>query len=231
MKEAPLNLSMKPTMNFARLRRATLVACAALVFAAAAPAQDSDDDGALPHHQGPSASEPGTVGVSSASPGIDQLVGPSARLSITAMQGQTTLDTSALPADAMFVALGPYRYEYGDEVSLQGHGQLMMPEGYDITLLAAPQSIARTTLLVVHQEAVSLAALLTGTAAPLYVLKVGDLAAADLSLLQGLTVQHASSLPGLAVSVVDVSVDTKGLVHVAGARFTTESGPVEIVID
>lgn len=222
---------MDPLMNFDRMRRAALAACLAFLLVPAVSAQDTDDDGTLPHHDGAAAAEPGTVGVAAAAPGLDLLQADSARLSIEAIEAETSLDTSVMPADAMFIADGPYRYEVGYGVRLQADGQLMLADGYHIALQAAPQAVARVTLLVVHSESVGLPALLSGAAAPLFVVSVGDLAVADLGVVQGLVQHHADTLAGLAVSLVDVSLDLQGDMHLGAARFTTDGGPVQIAID
>ena len=221
---------MDISMNLDRLRRAGLLACAALVFVSAVSAQDSDEDGVLPHHQGASAAEPGTVGIAAAAPGLDLIEADTARLSIEAVQGETSLDTSVSPADAMFIALGAWRYEFGYGVRLQAEGSLMLADGYSIKLQAAPQAAARTTVLIVHADSVSLSSLIGGAGGPMYVLGLGDFASADLGVLQGLVEQHAQALAGFAVSLVDVSLDVHGDVHIAAARFTTDAGPIEISI-
>jgi hypothetical protein len=226
MKEAIMDISM----NLYRLRRSALLACAALVFVSTVSAQDSDEDGVLPHNQAASAAEPGMVGIAAASPGLDLIQADTACLSIEATEGETSLDTSVSPADAMFIALGAWRYEFGYGVRLQAEGSLMLADGYSITLKAAPQAVARATVLIVHANSVSLPDLLAGTGGPMYVVGLGDLATADLGLLQGLVDQHAKALADFAVSLVDVSLDAQGDVHVAAARFTTDSGPIEISI-
>ena len=222
---------MDISMNLCRLRRAGLMACAALVIVSAASAQDSDDDGALPHHQGSSAAEPGTVGVAAAEAGLDLLEADTARLSIEAIEGETSLDTSVSPADAMLIASGAWRYEFGYGVRLQADGELMLADGYSITLQAAPQAVARATVLVVHADSVSLSDLLAGAGGPMYVMGLGDFATADLGLMQGLVEQHANALAGLAVSLVDVSLDAQGDIHIAAARLTTGGGPIQVSID
>jgi hypothetical protein len=226
MKEAIMEISM----NLYRLRRAGLLACAALVFVSTVSAQDSDEDGVLPHNQASSAAEPGMVGIAAAAPGLDLLEADTARLSIEATQGETSLDTSVSPADAMFIAPSAWRYEFGYGVRLQADGELMLADGYSIALKAAPQAVARTTVLIIHADSVSLSDLLAGAGGPMYVMGIGDLPIADLGLLQGLVDQHANVLTGFAVSLVDVSLDAQGEVHIAAARFTTSSGPIEISI-
>jgi hypothetical protein len=226
MKEAIMDISM----NLYRLRRTALLACAALVFVSTVSAQDSDEDGVLPHNQASSAAEPGMVGIAAADSGLDLLEADTARLSIEALEGETSLDTSVSPADAMFIALGAWRYEYGYGVRVQAEGQLMLADGYAITLKAAPQAVARATVLIVHADSVNLSSLLAGTGGPMYVLGLGDFANADLGVLQGLVDQHANALAGFAVSLVDVSLDAQGNVHIAAARFTTDAGPIDISI-
>lgn len=221
---------MNLPMNLVRVRRTALLACAALVFVSSVSAQDSDDDGALPHNQATSSAEPGVVGIAAADPGLDLLKADTARLSIEAIEGETSVDTSISPADAMFVALGAWRYEVGYGVRMQAEGQLMLADGYEITLKTAPQAVARATVLIVHSESVSLASLLAGAGGPMYVLGLGDLAVADLGLVQGLVEQHANALAGCAVSLVDLSLDGQGNLHIAAARFTTDAGPIEISI-
>ena len=107
----------------------------------------------------------------------------------------------------------------------------MLADGYAITLKAAPRAVAsRDGADRPRGLSVSLSSLLAGTGGPLYVMGLGDFASADLGLLQGLVDQHANALAGLAVSLVDVSLDAQGDVHIAAARFTTNSGPIEISI-
>jgi hypothetical protein len=226
---------MDRPMNLFRFRHAALAAAGALLFlTSAAVAQDSDDEGVLPHHdnssQNAGQTTPTVVGISAATPGLDQLDATAASLAITSLSGDTQLDTNASPADAMFVASGAYRYAFGQSVTLQGNGQLLLPGGYDVQFQAPASAAAGVALLVVHPDSVELSAVLSGAVAPSFIVPLGALPAADLTVLQGLVESHANALSGLAVSLVYVSIDPQQAVHVSGARLTTDSAPVEVII-
>lgn len=220
--------------NPSTIRRGLPVAaCVLALFATTAVAQDGDDDGVLPKHSSDNSnsSTPAAVGVSMAAPASDAIDPTEAMLSITDLVGPTVLDTTVAPADAMFVASGPVNYEITDvSVGLQASGLLGLPAGYAVKFNAPQAAAARAALLVVHPADVGLEALLSGAVAPTFIVPVGDLPTADLAQLQDLVSHHAGALPGLAVSLVYVSLDTTGALHVAAARITTDGAPIEIVV-
>jgi len=226
---------MNRPMKLFRIRYAALAAAGAvLFFSSAVLAQDSDDEGVLPHHdnesQNAGETTPTAVGISAAAPGLDLLDATTARIEITSLVGDTQFDSSASPADAMFVASSPYRYALGQGVTLQGSGQLLLPAGYDVQFQAPVSAAGSVALLIAHPESVELSDVLSGAVAPSFIVPLGALPTADLNLLQGLVENHAKALSGLAVSLVYVSIDTQQALHVSAARLTTDSAPVEIII-
>jgi hypothetical protein len=226
---------MNRPMNLFRFRHAALATAGAFLFLSSAlVAQDSDDEGVLPHHdntnQNAGETTPTAVGIAATAPGLDQLDATAACLAITSLVGDTQLDTSASPADAMFVASSPYRYALGQSVTLQGSGQLLLPGGYDVQFQAPVSAAGSVALLVAQPASVELSDVLSGAVAPSFIVPLGALPAADLNVLQGLVENHAKALSGLAVSLVYVSIDTQQGLHVSAARLTTDSAPVEIII-
>ena len=223
--------------------RVALATAFALALAGApARAQDGDDDGVLPKQGAGGGTSSNTDGSSSSSasgslglsgtPGADTLDPAKASLVFTADQGTLMVDTAAAPEAATFVASGSFDFTIGDtSAEVQGHGQLLPQPGLTAQLLAAPDALGRVALLVVHDAQADLAALLSGAQAPGLVLSVGDLPVLDLAKAQNSVSHYEAQLPGLAVSVVFLSVDADGQVHASGARLDPAGGPIEIAID
>jgi|GEM_PF-5097429 len=215
------------------LRATSILALLAVPVAA----QDNDEDGTLPssYDQGNSSTEastPGVVGVVAVDLGDDVLDPAEARLIATDLDGPTELDLDASPAEAMFVTSGTLDLHADDAaVTLQGSGELVLQPGFGVLLEAAPQATGRVTLLVLHAADADLHALLAGAVAPVAMIAAGDVPSVDLGLLQELVVNHAGGLAGLHVTVVDLSLDLQGGLHLAAARLTTEADPIEFVID
>jgi hypothetical protein len=233
-----------PTMTnpIRNVLRTALAAAFVLALAAApARAQDGDDDGVLPkQNDGGSAGNtggssndtaPGSLGLSGA-PGSDVLDPARARLVFGAAQGPLMVDTQAAPGAATFAASGSIDVSIGDSTAeVQGDGQLLLQPGLTQWLAAAPDALARVALIVVHEAGADVAALLSGAEAPSLVLAVGDLPALDLAKAQAAIGRHEAQLPGLAVSVVFLSVDTAGQVHASAVTLDPAGGPVGVLID
>ncbi len=221
----------------------TALAAALLLALAGAPAraQDGDDDGVLPVQNNggstddtggsSSSTAPGSLGLSGAA-GSDTLDQAMAHLAFGAQQGLLLVDTEAAPEAATFVASGDFSFAIGDTTAeVQGDGQLVLQAGLTQQLVAAADSLARMALIVAHEAGADMAALLSGAQAPSLVLAVGDLPALDLAKAQAAVGRHEAQLPGLAVSVVFLSVDTAGQLHASAATLDPAGGPVGILID
>ncbi len=227
---------MKP-LTRGRGRDVLLAASCLALLAAPAAAQDTDEDGTLPKTSDQSdpsqgLGTPGVVGIALDDLGDEVLDPAEARLVASDLDGTISVETGVEPADAMFVTTGQLDLHATDAaVSLQGAGEVVLDPGIGVTLEAAPESLGRLTLLVVHAADADLHALLSGAVAPVALVPAGDLASVDLGAFQNLVTAHASGLAGLHVTVVDLSFDLQVHLHVAAVRFAPEGAPIEFVTD
>jgi hypothetical protein len=221
----------------------TAIAAALVLVLAGAPAhaQDGDDDGVLPKQNnggstgntGGSSNNtaPGMLGLSGTA-GSDVLEAARARLVFAAAVGPLMVDTEAAPEEATFASSGSISFAIDDTTAeVQGDGLLLLQAGLTQQLVAAPDALARVALIVAHEAGADVAALLSGAQAPSLVLAVGDLPALDLAKAQAAVGRHEAQLPGLAVSVVFLSVDASGQLHASAVTLDPAGGPVGILID
>ncbi|MBM3984530.1 MAG: hypothetical protein FJ296_02375 [Planctomycetes bacterium] len=223
------------------LRSAFVAALVLALVGAPAHGQDGDDDGVLPKQDNGASSgdtggssgstAPGALGLSGTLGG--ELLDPAqARLVFTAAAGPLLVDTEAAPEAATFLASGQLDFAIDDSTAeVQGDGQLVLQAGLVQQLVAAPDSLARMALIVAHEAGADVAALLSGAQAPSLVLALGDLPVLDLAKAQAAVSRHEAQLPGLAVSVVLLSVDASGQLHASAATLDPAGGPVGILID
>ncbi|MHC5209827.1 MAG: hypothetical protein ACYTG2_03820 [Planctomycetota bacterium] len=233
-----------------RLMGAALAVLSLILFASgAATAQDTDDDGVLPFHDG-SSSTGGSVGsggssssstsgasvgttISIAGPLQDGLLDtrrPHVQLSTAA--GGTDVAVGEDLEDATFTgeAEGLNVVAQDDAVRVQGPGTLTLPPGMAAAFYAAQNALARNVLLVLDDGTASLEDVLAGKTQPELVISLGDLLVVDLVVFQNMLAKHAEDLPGMHATLVFGSVDTALELHLSAVRGSTDGDPLEVLI-
>ena len=243
MKLAHMTLSHLPGAS-PRPWLAGLCVGALLLLPGAAAAQDTDDDGVLPCAGGSSGnSAGGGAGGAMSSDSASGVFGVStiveaaqtdptiAHVRVEALTGPLTVVEGVPSAEATFDAQpGTAVIEPTDQgLLMQGEGGLGVPDTLPMTFEAAEKAIVRTVILLLDDGSSSLGDLLAGKSHPDQVVVVGDVPAVGLQAFHALVAQHEQDLPGMGVTLVFVSVDTQGLLHLSAVRAATDGGPLEIV--
>lgn len=227
-----------------------------LVFAAPVHAGDPDDDWGLPKTAGAPVGDGlgggnGGSSSSSASPGDvavhgeiipSELDGTVAVLTVdrTGADGSGLLPVDEPVAAELVVAEGVARTApLADGAQVQGDLLLRLGGTVSATLTAAEIASARAAFLVLEggQGAATLGHLLDGAltgvvpSAVLAAANIGDVAELDVDALAGLVASHEALLHAAGVghvSIVLLSRDSIGALHVAGARVPVAGGDVEV---
>lgn len=118
--------------------------------------------------------------------------------------------------------------------ALQGSADVTLDEGMGAVLRAPESASVLLTFLMLDVGAQGLGALVASDGHGVHgVVPMGAVTSVDLVKLQSLVKTHAAALSGevgqpVGVSVVMISVDPAGQVHVAGARVTTDGASIEV---
>ncbi len=171
----------------------------------------------------------------------------SAALSFRA-SGTASMDISFVEADGQTPVAAPANGGVtlleiaGDgSAEIQGHVNLALPGGLDVTLTAAPDAVARTVVLLVHQHGVALDGsyvdvptlqeVLTDGAGASQALVLGDLAAIDVAKFQRLVEKYEAAMPGLVVTWAFASIDTTGEQHISAVRSAANGSLLEVLTE
>jgi len=207
------------------------------MFASSLLAQNNDNGGVLPGM--PSGQ------TKAAQSAMDTVLATDGQMEGTTVNGvEGTLSVSAdgfaavavaagvSPDDAEFHTSGSIVAEQTAEGGLliQGSGTLNTEIGLKLRLQAASQAMARTAILVGDSGSQPLADLLSGKAKPFAAIALGNMPGLDLGLLDHLLQKHAGAAVPFRATVVFVSVDKWGIVHLAAAAGRTDGGPLEIAL-
>jgi hypothetical protein len=224
-----------------RLLMPALCVVSVLMLAAAAPAQDSDDDGVLPNQtagdkpaggSGANINSSASTTVSVTAAMDDDVLDPEqASLALSSVVGDTTLATEVDAADAVFVAdtQGLTIQQDADEVSIQGLGDLWMHENLSGQFRAPTEMLFGMFVLVVDDGTSSLDDLLDGNTQPLYVAGMGNLSSFSLNVFYSAVMHHAAELDGFSVTLIHVSLDQELQRHASAVRLSSSGGPVEVL--
>jgi hypothetical protein len=219
----------------------------ALFASGAAAAQDNDDDGVLPFHDGtiPAGDTHAGGGSSGNSSTAGATIATTISIAGTLQDGvldagrtHVALSTAAGGTDvavgedlegATFTggSTGLNLVAEFDAVRIQGQGVLALHDGLGATVHAAGDALARHVLLVLDDGSASLKDVLAGKTQPDLVVSLGDLLVADLQVFHHILSQHAADLPGVHATLVFGSVDVYGQLHLSAVRGSTDAAPLE----
>lgn len=223
-----------------RARLAGACAVALLLLCGAAAAQDNDDDGLLPYSNptnngaGGGTSDASTSAVVGVSTELEATTVDSdvaaIRVSSTSSQAATVVGGVA-PDEATFVAEPgtAVAQQSGDTVLLQGNGTLFAPDTQPMRLERAQQAKSATVLLLLDDGTAKLKDVLAGKAKLDQVVVVGDAASVKVQTFQALVDAHADDIGTQRVTLVFVSADKHGMLHLAGLAATADGAPMELV--
>ncbi|HTE06804.1 MAG TPA: hypothetical protein VK824_11445 [Planctomycetota bacterium] len=140
------------------------------------------------------------------------------------------LATGVSPDDAEFHATGVLVAQQMPDggLEVQGAGTLNPEIGLGLRLQAATMAAARAAVLLGDDGTHSLAELLAGKAQPFAAIALGDLPSLDLLAFHHLLQKHADLPVPIRVTVVLVSRDAAGAVHLAAVGGRTDGNLLEL---
>jgi hypothetical protein len=218
-----------------------LALAALLCLASGAAAQDNDDDGVLPALNGGGGALGGGPGPALESGASDVSVSGGILMATldddqahVRVESLESLSFVSDPDDATMVTAGgePIRADLLEslgDLNWQGQATVALPPGLDVTFVAAPAAIYRTSVLMISDGLTSLDALLEGDGGqPSALLRVGDVLELDLHMFRSVVAYHAQGNPDVYVTWVFAALNADGSVRLSAVRASGDGQVVEV---